>query len=392
MNRFQSLFLLDPKVIFLNHGSFGACPKPVFAAYQAWQRRLEEQPVLFLGREFVGLQQSARLKLGSYLGVDAADLVYIPNATYGVNIIAHSLAISPGDEILTSDHEYGACDNTWEFICRKTGGKYIHQPVGLPVASTETFVEQFWRGVTGRTKLIFLSQISSPTAQRLPVEAICQRAHQAGILTFIDGAHAPGQIPLNLETIGADFYTGNAHKWMLSPKGAAFLYIRRENQPLVEPLVVSWGYSADEMTTTGSRFIDLLQWTGTHDPSAALTVPDAIEFMQENNWDDVIRDCSALLHQALRRLQELTGLPSAYALSEQPGFQPCTLPPQLAIAPLPQSADIVTLKARLYDEFHIEIPLIEWNGHKFMRISVQAYNSEDDIDALVEGLKILLYD
>ena len=388
MNRFKELFQLDPGVIFLNHGSFGACPKPVFAAYQAWQRRLEAQPVLFLGREFTDLQLSARQELGAYLGAEANDLVYIPNATYGVNIITHSLAIQPGDEILTTDHEYGACDNTWEFICRKTGGKYLHQPVGLPVDSVETFVDQFWQGVSERTKLIFLSQISSPTAQRLPVEAICQRAREAGILTFIDGAHAPGQISLNLEAIGADFYTGNTHKWMLSPKGAGFLYARRAVQPLIEPLVVSWGYSADEETSTGNRFIDLLQWTGTHDPSAALTVPAAIQFMQEHHWDEVRQECHALLSQALRCIQDMTGLPPAYTA----GDQPCTLPPQLAIAELPREADLVKLKAQLYDQFHIEIPLIEWNGRKFVRISIQAYNSQEDIDALVEALRVLLYD
>ena len=386
MNHFKNLFLLDPGVIFLNHGSFGACPKPVFAAYQAWQRQLEEQPVLFLGREFADLQLTARQKLGVFLGAQADDLVYIPNATYGVNLIAHSLAIQPDDEILTTDHEYGACDNTWEFICRKTGGKYIHQPVDLPINSVEPFTDQFWRAVTGRTKLIFLSQITSPTAQRLPVETICQRARQAGILTFIDGAHAPGQIPLNLEASGADFYTGNAHKWMLSPKGAAFLYVRREYQPLVEPLVVSWGYSANEETTTGSRFIDLLQWTGTQDPSAALSVPIAIEFMQEHHWDQVRQDCHVLLRQALSRIQDLTGLPSVYSV----GDQPFTLPPQLAVASLPQSADLVSLKARLYNQFRIEVPLIEWNGRKLMRLSIQAYNSQEDIDVLLEGLKVLL--
>jgi len=386
MNHFKNLFLLDPGVIFLNHGSFGACPKPVFAAYQAWQRQLEEQPVLFLGREFADLQLTARQKLGVFLGAQADDLVYIPNATYGVNLIAHSLAIQPGDEILTTDHEYGACDNTWEFICRKTGGKYIHQPLDLPIKSVETFADQFWQAVTGRTKLIFLSQITSPTAQRLPVETICQRARQAGILTFIDGAHAPGQIPLDLEASGADFYTGNLHKWMLSPKGAAFLYVRRESQPLVEPLVVSWGYSANEETTTGSHFIDLLQWTGTHDPSAALSVPKAIEFMLEHHWDQVRRDCHGLLRQALSRIQDLTGLPSVYSADDQP----FTLPPQLAVASLPQSADIVSLKARLYDHFRVEVPLIEWNGRKFMRLSIQAYNSQEDIDVLMEGLKVLL--
>jgi isopenicillin-N epimerase len=295
-------------------------------------------------------------------------------------------AAGAGDEILTTDHEYGACDNTWEFICRKTGGSYIHRPISLPIESVEAFIEQLWQGVTGKTKLIFLSQISSPTAQRLPVEAICSRARQAGILTLIDGAHAPGQIPVDMQATGADFYTGNAHKWMLCPKGAAFLCVRPEAQSLIEPLVVSWGYSADEKTTTGSHFIDLLQWTGTHDPSASLTVPNAIEFMREYDWDQVRQGCQALLRQTLRRIQDLTGLPAAYAEDDQP----CSLPPQLAIAELPQSADLVSLKARLYDQFRIEVPLIEWNGRKFIRISVQAYNSQEDIDVLLEGLEVLL--
>ncbi len=387
MNHFKSLFMLDPRVVFLNHGSFGACPRLVFAVYQDWQRRLEEQPVLFLGREFAALQLAARQQLGTYLGADACDLVYIPNATHGVNIVAHSLALSPGDEILTSDHEYGACDNTWEFTCRKASARYIHQAIDLPIASAEDFMEQLWQGVSSRTRLIFLSHITSPTAQLLPVEAVCRRARQAGILTCIDGAHAPGQLTVDLEALGADFYTGNAHKWMLSPKGAAFLYGRREAQSIVEPLVVSWGYSADEKSTTGSRFIDLLQWTGTYDPSAALSVPAAIEFMQAQDWAQARQDCSRLLRQAILQIQQLTGLPLAYPETGRPG----SLPPQLAVAPLPDMTDICTLKDRLYDEYHVEAPLIEWNGRKFIRISVQAYNSQEDIDALVQGLKHLLY-
>ena len=230
-------FLLDPTVTFLNHGSFGATPKPVFAAYQDWQRRLERQPVLFLGREIDGLLRQSRQALGEYLDAAADDLVYIPNATHGVNIVARSLALQPGDEILTTDHEYGACDYTWEFVCKKTGATYIHQPIPLPVQSEDEIIEQFWQGVTLRTKVIYLSHITSPTALRLPVEQICQRARQAGIWTLVDGAHAPGQIPLDLKAVGADFYTGNCHKWLLSPKGAAFLYARREAQPLIEPLI-----------------------------------------------------------------------------------------------------------------------------------------------------------
>ena len=141
---FKSTFLLDPSIHFLNHGSFGACPIPVFEAYQAWQRRLEHQPVLFLGREVAAFDRESRQALGAYLGTAVDNLVFVPNATHGVNIIARSLALNPGDEILTSDHEYGACDNTWEFICRKTGASYIHQPVSLPVYSSQEMVEQLW--------------------------------------------------------------------------------------------------------------------------------------------------------------------------------------------------------------------------------------------------------
>jgi len=212
MPSLKDYFLLNPDIVFLNHGSFGATPKPVFEAYQSWQLRLERQPVLFLGRELDGLLKVSRRALGKYLNADADDLVYIPNATHGVNIIAHSLDLKPGDEILTTDHEYGACDYTWDFICGKTGAKYIHQPIPLPVHSEEEIADQIWLGVTPRTKAVYLSHITSPTALRLPVEQICQHAREAGILTIVDAAHPPGQIPVDLQALGADIVFGNCHK------------------------------------------------------------------------------------------------------------------------------------------------------------------------------------
>ena len=232
-------FLLDPDVVFLNHGSFGACPYPVFEVYQDWQRRLERQPVLFLGREMIEYDHQARQALGAYLHTAAKNLTFITNATQGVNIIARSLKLAPGDEIITTNHEYGACDYTWEFVCKKTGAVYIQQPISLPVRSSEEIVELFWRGVTTQTKVIYLSHITSPTALHLPVEAICRRARQYGILTVVDGAHAPGQILLDLDTLKADWHIGNCHKWMLAPKGAGYLYSHPAVQHLVEPLVVS---------------------------------------------------------------------------------------------------------------------------------------------------------
>ena len=295
MNNFKSLFQLDPNVTFLNHGSFGATPKPVFAAYQNWQRRLEEQPVLFLGRSYHQLMQEARIELANFLGTATNNLIFIPNATYAVNQIARSLKLQADDEILTSDHEYGACDFTWEFICQKSAAVYKHQPIPFPCGSDQEIMEIFWLGVTDRTKVIFLSHITSPTALRLPVELICARARQAGILTVIDGAHAPGQISLNLDALDADFYTGNCHKWMLAPKGAAFLFARPQVQHLVEPLVVSWGYKNTPEFSSGSPFVDRLTWTGTHDPAAYLSVSDAIKFLDEHNWPVVREACHNLL-------------------------------------------------------------------------------------------------
>lgn len=382
MSALKQYFLLDPNIIFLNHGSFGATPRPVFEAYQSWQLRLERQPVLFLGREFDELLLQSRTALGGYLNADAEDLVYIPNATHGVNIIARALQLQEGDEVLTTDHEYGACDYTWDFLCAKAGARYIHRPIPVPVCTDDHIVEQFWQGVTPRTKAIYLSHITSPTALRLPVEKICARAKQAGILSIVDAAHSPGQIHVDLKALDADVVFGNCHKWMLSAKGAAFLYVRHQLQDLIEPLIVSWGYQATEDTTTGSRFVDLLQWAGTKDPSAALAVPAAIEFMQEHNWAQVRVDCHALLHETLARLVDLTGLSPLYPLDS-------SFYGQMGVAPLPAS-DLKELKRRLYDEHRIEVPLIEWNGMHLIRVSIQAYNDRRDADALLDALNSLL--
>lgn len=382
MSVLKELFLLDPGVVFLNHGSYGAVPKPVFEAYQDWQRRLERQPVLFLGRELPALMRESRLALGEYLHADADDLVYIPNATHGINIIARSLDLKPGDDILTTDHEYGACDYTWEFNCERAGAQYIRQPIPLPVQAKEEVVEQFWQGVTSRTKVVYLSQITSSTALRLPVEAICRRARELGILSVVDAAHSPGQIPVDLRALGADIVFGNCHKWMLAPKGSAFLYVRGEIQKLINPLVVSWGTHPTPDIATGSRFIDILQWTGTKDPTAALTVPTAIRFMHEHDWDDVRDHSHLLLRQAIERICDLTQMSPLYPLDSD-------LYSQMGIAPLPIS-NLPVLKTRLYDEHRIEVPLIEWQDRHFIRISIQGYNTREDVDALLDALKLLL--
>lgn len=379
-NSFRDLFLLDPDVVFLNHGSFGATPRPVFEVYQAWQRQIERQPVKFIGRELTGYLQTARHALGTYLHVQGDDLVYIPNATFGVNIVARALSLTADDEVLTTDHEYGACDRVWRFVSQKKGFRYVRQPIPLPATSPEEIVEQLWQGVTPRTKIIYLSHITSATALRLPVEAICHRAREAGILTLVDGAHAPGQIPLDLTSMGADFYTGNCHKWLSAPKGSAFLYARREVQPLLEPLVVSWGWESER--PSGSNFLDHLEYLGTDDLSSYLSVPAAIQFQADHNWSQVQQQCHELAKSTLAQLCQLTGLNPLYPADNR-FFQ------QLVIAPLPPT-DLDVLKRRLYDEYRVEVPLISWNGHQFIRVSVQAYNTPADIEVLLTALDALL--
>jgi len=379
---FKSMFSFDHQLHFLNHGSFGACPKPVFEQYQQWQRKLEEQPVQFLGREYHKLIRAAIEPLAEFLRTLPDNLVFVPNATYGVNLVARSLDLQPGDEILSSDHEYGACDYTWNFICQKQGARYLCQSLPYPSVSEQEMVDLFWQGVTKRTRLIFLSHISSPTALRLPVEAICQRACEHGILTLIDGAHAPGQIPLHLDPLRADFYTGNCHKWMLSPKGTGFLYAAPAMQNLVEPLIVSWGYQTDPSKSSGSRFLDLLTWTGTHDPAAYLSVPAAIRFLQDNDWTQIQQDCHSLLSVYLSKFSDLTGFPVLYHSYDQ--FQ------QMACIEIPHLQNLDLFKTQLYDQFRIEIPTIEWNQRQFLRISVQAYNQASDLEALLDALSYLL--
>jgi len=374
------LFLLDRDVVFLNHGSFGACPRAVFDAYQSWQVELERQPVEFLGRRFEKLMYEARAALGAFVGADADDLIYVPNATTGLNIVARSLPLFAGDEVLSTDHEYGALDRTWRFTCQKRGARYIRRHVPLPITTAEEVVEAVWAGVTSRTKVLFLSHITSPTAIIFPIAELIRRAREAGIITVIDGAHAPGQIPLDLDDLGADFYAGNCHKWMMTPKGSAFLHARREMQSSLEPLVVSWGW--DSFTLSPSQFIDHHQWQGTNDIAAYLAVPAAIQFMEEHDWPQVRLRC----HELLRSVRE--------AITKMTGLDPITLDTpewfaQMAAFPLPP-CDGESLRSRLYDEFSIEVPIITWNDLALIRVSIQGYNTPADVDSLTKALGLIL--
>ena len=376
-------FLLSREISFLNHGSFGARPRPVFEEYQRWQRELEAQPVEFLGRRHEALLAEARAPLAAYLGTQPDNLVFVPNTTHGINIIARSLDLKPGDEVLGTDHEYGAVERTWRFICGQRGATYRTQPIPTPMTTPDAMVEALWEGVNERTRVIVVSHITSPTALIFPVAQIAQRARRDGIITIIDGAHAPGHLNLDLEAIGADFYVGNCHKWLCAPVGAGFLYARPERQPLLQPLVVSWGWEARK--PTGSPFQDIFGWTGTDDPAAYLSVPAAIAFQRAHDWPAVCAACHTLAAETRQRLAALSGL--AQIAPDSPTWYA-----QMFAAPLPIADDVAMeeIKRRLWNEYQVEVPLHAWNDQRFVRVSIQAYNSPRDVDRLMEGLSALL--
>ncbi len=331
-------FLIDPDVVFLNHGSFGACPRPVFDRYQAWQRELERQPVEFVGRRQRDLLTDARQALATYLGAQRDDLVLVPNVTTALNIVARSLPLQPGDEVLSTDHEYGALQRTWTFVGEQRQARLVAQRLPKPIEDQDEVVEAIWTGVTPRTRVLFLSHITSPTAVILPIEPLIARAREAGIWTVIDGAHAPGQIDVDLSRLEVDFYGGNCHKWLSSAKGAGFLYVRKELQSLIDPLVVSWGWRPNEPWST--PFVDELQRQGTHDISAYLSVPAAIAFQQDRDWPSVRQQCHELARLARQSMTTLTGI-EALVPDDPKWFA------QMATLPLPPSCTTSTASRSL---------------------------------------------
>ncbi len=375
-------FLLDPEVRFLNHGSFGACPREVFGVYQNWQRQLESQPVAFLDplRGMADWMGQSRAALGAYLNADADDLVGVPNATHALNIVLRSLPLQQGDEILTTDHEYGALDKTLAFVAARTGARIVRVKVPMPLVDEATFTAALAAGLSDRTRVVFISHITSATALLFPIAPIVAMARARGIWTVIDGAHTPGHIPLDLQALGADFYAGNCHKWIMSPKGAAFLHVRPAWQDMMIPLVVSHGWQEDRSLPGpmgGTGFVDALSFQGTLDPSAWLTVPAALDFLTRMDWPEVARDCALRVGETAARIARLTGLPPLSADAYRA--------PQMAAMEVPRT-DPAALKNHLWHEHRIEIPVYDWQERSFVRLSVQGYTTDQDLDALVEAL------
>jgi len=376
-NTLKQQFLLRDDITFLNFGAFGACPKPVFEKYQSFQSELEQEPVNFIQVKGPEYLKTARIALANFLHCNADDVVYVTNPSYAVNIIAKSFDLKPGDEVLTTNLEYGACDRTWKYYCGKKGATYVRQKIRFPLESKEDFITQFLNGITTKTRIIFISHITSSTGLRLPVEEMCAIAKEKGIITFVDGAHAPGQVEVNLSALQADIYTGACHKWMLAPKGSSFLYVNKQLQHLFDPLLVSWGY--ESVKPSHSQFLDYHQMQGTRDYSAFLSTPAAIQFMQENNWDAVNKECRMITQNNAERFCTLLNAEPLCPVSDDFIGQIYSIPIK--------TKDPEKLKDVLYEKYKIQIPVMVHEEKIYLRYSIQAFNSNEDLDKLYDALK-----
>ena len=376
----KSQFLLTNEITFLNHGSFGACPKPIFEAYQNFQLELEPEPVDFIIKKAPQYLKMAKNRLAKYIGCDASDFFFTPNPTTAINTIMRSVNLQPGDEILTTNHEYGAMDRTWHFYCKKSGAKYLRQEISLPIISKEQIIEEFWKGYTPNTKVIFLNQMSSSTALIFPVKEICDKAKQLGLITIVDGAHVPGHIDLNISELNPDYYTGTTHKWMLTPKGSSFLYVKKELQETLDPLVVSWGY--ESLAPSESRFLDYHETQGTRDISMFLCTPAAIDFLEQNNWEAKSAVCKQIVLDNYQRFCDLVGTkPICPITTEFLG--------QMASIPI-RTKKPMELKELLYSKYKIQIPVMPLNDSVYIRYSINAYNSQEDLDVLHRALEDII--
>ena len=383
----RDLWLLDSTVTFLNHGSFGACPKQVLEFQQLLRSQLEQEPLRFFGREWEPLLDDARSKLAAFVGTDVQDLVFVPNATTGVNSVLRSLTFLPEDEILTTNHEYNACRNALDFIASRTGARVVVAKIPFPIDSPQQVVGAVIERFSPKTRLALLDHVTSQTGLIFPIQELAKELQQRGVDKFVDGDKEHGMIPLELEEIGAAYYTGNCHKWLCAPKGAAFLYVRRDKQSEIRPLTISHGTNSPRIDKT--RFQLEFDWTGTDDPTAYMSVPEAIAFMGSllpGGWRQLMQQNHQLVLQGRQLLCE--------ALEVQP---PC---PQemigsMAVVPLPttlENRDFMSIHDELFDKFGIQVQLIPWQEKPrlFVRISAQIYNTLEQYEYLAKVLKGLL--
>ena len=369
-------FLFDKEMVYLNHGSFGATPKDVFEDYRRWQLELEFSPVQFITKKFKEANNRSKEALAKFINTNPKDIVYSPNPTTAFNTVIRSLELNEGDEILSTNLEYGALDRTWRYYCEKSGAKYLRQNISLPIKDKESFLEEFWKGLSDKTKYIFISQITSSTALILPVKEICEKARELGLITIIDGAHVPGHIPLDLKDLDPDYYTGACHKWMLTPKGCTFLYVKPELQDGVDPLIISWGYEAD--VPGESQYLDYLEYSGTNDSSAFLTLPASLNFFKKHNWLEKTNESKQIIREACKEFCDLLNTEPLCPVAEEFLGQICSIPIN--------TTDPIGLKEELYQKYNIEIPITNLEDRFFIRISFQPFNTRNDLDALKNAL------
>ncbi|MGD1804231.1 aminotransferase class V-fold PLP-dependent enzyme [Dapis sp. BLCC M126] len=391
-NKWSLYWSLDSNVTFLNHGSFGACPLPVLTAQTRLREKLEREPVHFFIREFETLLDEARGKLAEFVGAKSEELAFVPNATTGVNAVLRSLKFSSSDELLTTDQEYNACHNALNFVSDRAGAKVIVASLPFPVESPQQIVEAVIKHISPRTRLALLDHVSSSTAFVFPIKQLVKELAKRGVDTLVDGAHAVGMLPLNLEEIGAAYYTGNCHKWLCAPKGAGFLYVRRDKQENIHPLTISHG--ANSTRTDKSRFHLEFDWVGTDDPTAYLCVPEAIQFMGSllpGSWSELMARNKSMALAARHLLQEKLGIKIDCCPDEMIG--------SMVVVKLPDegknevySGLIPLLQNDLWEKFRIEVPIVPWphKRQRLLRISAQIYNSYSQYEYLAEALVKLL--
>ncbi len=388
-SRYARHWMLDPRVVFLNHGSFGACPADVLAFQTALRARMEAEPVDFLVRALPELAAEARAALAAFAGCDADDLAFLPNATTGVNLVLRSLELAPGDELLTTDHAYAACAKALHFVATRTGARVVVAKVPFPLDGDDAVVEPIVAAVTPRTKLALIDHVTSPTALVWPIARIVRELDARGVDTLVDGAHAPGMVPLAFDAAGAAYTVGNAHKWLCAPKGAAYLHVRHDRQARVRPLVVSHGYDPE---ASAPRFRNELDWSGTTDPTSWLAIPECLRFLGElvpGGWDALRARNRALALEARAVLADALGvaLPCPDAMIGAMASLP--LPAVAARSPvamLDRAALADFLRAR-----GIETWFYPWDcaGGKLVRISAQLYNDVSQYRLLAAMLKEL---
>lgn len=392
-NHLRALWSLEPGVAYLNHGSFGATPTSVLNFQRELRDRIEQQPVRFFARQWEGAFDEARDAVAGFLGASPDDIAAVPNATAGVNTVLRSLRFDPGDELITTNHEYNACANALRHAADRAGARVVVARVPFPISSPDEVVAAVLEAVTPRTRLALFDHATSPTAIVFPVERIVRELRSRGVMSLVDGAHAPGMLPVDLDALGAEYYTGNLHKWVCAPKGAAFLHVRRDMQHLIEPLSISHGLNSQRADR--SRFRVLFDWTGTCDPTAFLSVPEALAAVAAavpGGWPEVMRRNRKLAIEARDLLcaalgvarpapDEMLGSMASIPLAPGAGPDP-------AESPLFQDA----IQTPLLERFGVEVPVIPWPEPpaRLVRVSAQLYNTIDEYRVLADGLRAIL--